>query len=154
AFQFDDDCWRPNALKALIGAVRQADQLCVGFGKSLYHSSAGGDYTIPTVELNLRTLYQQNRIANNSVLVPREVFERYGMYDCHIGMRRLCDWDLWLRYLKHVPFIAVDEVVSEVWEATPGSLGNTVPWDLSLFRYLHDIPRDALLTPAAWQTYE
>jgi len=75
------------------------------------------------------------------------------MYDCHIGMRRLCDWDLWLRYIRHVPFVVADEVVSEVFEANPGSIGLTVPWDLPLFRYLHDIPRDELLTPTRWREY-
>ena len=62
-------------------------------------------------------------------------------------MRRLCDWDLWLRLIKHIPFVVVDEIISDVYDGNPGSIGTTVPWDLALFRYLHDIPRDALLTP-------
>ena len=76
------------------------------------------------------------------------------MYDCHIAMCRLCDWDLWLRYMKHVPFVVVDEIISDVHAAKVGSIGVTVPWDLALFRYFHDIPRDALLTPATWHDYE
>ncbi|HKA56811.1 MAG TPA: glycosyltransferase, partial [Candidatus Binatia bacterium] len=153
AFQFDDDCWRPNALKTLVRAVQQAEQPSVVVGKAFFTTTTG-PATLPAVELNLVSLYEQNRLANNSVLVPRELVSQYGMYDCHIAMRRLTDWDLWLRYVKHVPFVVVDEVISDVYESNPGSIGLTVPWDLSLFRYLHDIPRNPLLTPAAWRDYQ
>ncbi len=105
-------------------------------------------------ELNLITLYHQNRFANNSVLLAREILDRFGLYDPHLAMRRLCDWDLWLRLIKHIPFVVVDEIIADVYDANPGSIGTTVPWDLALFRYLHDIPRDALLTPAAWHDYQ
>ena len=112
-----------------------------------------GECVIPEGELNLITLYHQNRFANNGVLLAREILGRFGLYDPHIAMRRLCDWDLWLRLIKHVPFVVVDEIISDVYDSNPGSLGTTLPWDLALFRYLHDIPRDALLMPAAWHDY-
>ena len=158
AFQFDDDVWRPNALQALVRALEHADRPCVVVGKSfvssrLYRHSLE-ESTLPAVELTLVSLYEQNRFANNSVLFARELVERYGMYDCHIALRRLTDWDLWLRYIKHVPFMVVEEVISEVYESEPGSLGTTVPWDLALFRYLHDIPRTSLLLPTTWHEYQ
>lgn len=152
AFQFDDDVWRPHALATLVQAIQQYDFPCVMVGKTQV-LSPNGDCIIPVVEPNLVSLYEQNRLANNSVLFPKALIERYGMYDCHIAMRRLCDWDLWLRYVKHVLFVVVDQVIAEVQEYTTGSIGTTVPWDLSLFRYLHDVPRNQLLTPDAWRTY-
>ncbi len=88
------------------------------------------------------------------MLLAREILDRFGLYDPHLAMRRLCDWDLWLRLIKHIPFVVVDEIISDVYDSNPGSIGTTVPWDLALFRYLHDIPRDALLTPAAWHAYQ
>jgi O-antigen biosynthesis protein len=151
AFQFDDDCWRPNALEALLTEVtRHSESVVVG------HARCTGvlERILPSVELNLVNLYQENRLANNSVLFPRRLVERYGMYDCHIGMRRLCDWDLWLRFMKHVPFIVVDEIVADVFVGNPDSLGMTVPWDLPLFRFINDIPRNSLLTPERWHDYE
>jgi O-antigen biosynthesis protein len=153
AFQFDDDLWRSTALATLVRAIQQHDSPCIVVGKTEVRSP-NGDCTIPVVELNLMSLYEQNRFANNSVLMPKSLVERYGMYDCHIAMRRLCDWDLWLRHVKHVPFVVVDKVIAEVEEYTPGAIGVTVPWDLSLFRYLHDIPRNQLLTPATWRSYQ
>jgi len=114
AFQFDDDCWRPNALKTLVRASEQANRPSVVVGKAFF-TAPTGTWTLPAVELNLVNLYEQNRFANNAVLFPRGLVERYGMYDCHIGMRRLCDWDLWLRFMRHVPFLVVDELISEVY---------------------------------------
>jgi O-antigen biosynthesis protein len=152
AFQFDDDYWHPHALQALTAeASRHADPVVV-VGKA--HLQGQAEPTLPAADINLSTLYEQNRFANNAVLIPRQVVDRFGMYDCHIGMRRMCDWDLWLRYIKHLPFLVVDELISEVFIKNGGSIGLTVPWDLSLFRYLHDIPRDHLLTPMRWLDYE
>jgi glycosyltransferase involved in cell wall biosynthesis len=152
AFQFDDDTWRPKALESLVAAAAGCQEPTVIVGRALF-TGRGGEWKLPAVELSLVTLYEQNRLANNAVLVPREIFDRHGMYDCHIGMRRLSDWDLWLRLIKHVPFVAIDEVITDVHEGRPGALGLTVPWDLPLFRFLHDVPRDALLTPACWRDY-
>lgn len=152
AFQFDDDLWLPNALKSLVAeAVCHTEEVVV-VGKCRREGAA--ETLLPYVELNLVNLYQQNRLANNTVLFPRSLVEKYGMYDCHIGMRRLCDWDLWLRYIKFVPFIAIDHIISCTFENNPDSIGVTVPWDPPLFRYLQAIPRDHLLTPDRWREYE
>jgi glycosyltransferase involved in cell wall biosynthesis len=153
AFQFDDDCWRENALQALVEESQTHVEPVVVFGRAHFVGQTWQG-TLPTVAVNFVSLSEQNRIANNSVLIPRAVVDQHGMYDCHIGMRRLCDWDLWLRYVRHVPFVMIDDVISDVFEGNEGSLGKTVPWDLSLFRYLHAIPRDSLLTPECWQQYE
>jgi O-antigen biosynthesis protein len=152
AFQFDDDLWLPNALKALFDEANGRSGEVVAVGKC--HRQGAEESMLPYVDLNLINLYHQNRLANNSVLVPRSLFEKYGMYDCHISMRRLCDWDLWLRYIKYVPFVVIDDLISRTFENNPGSIGLTVPWDPPLFRYLQAIPRDHLLTPGHWRDYE
>jgi glycosyltransferase involved in cell wall biosynthesis len=151
AFQFDDDVWRPDALASLRAeAERHAEPVVVVGGS---RCTGAAERILPDVELNLVNLYDQNRLANNSVLLPRMVVQMLGMYDCHIGMRRLCDWDLWLRYMKHVPFVTIPDVVAEAYENLPGSIGKITPWDLSLFRQFHDIPRGDLLTPERWLDY-
>ena len=157
AFQFDDDEWMEGALEALAGRARSAPEPGVVFGESLLEGPGWPARTLPPpdVEVHLLTLSFENRIANNSVLVPRAVFDRYGMYDPHAAMRRVCDWDLWLRLSRHVPFLKVDRRVSRVVVASDGSaLGTTVPFELPLFRFLQSIPRDRLLTPARWREYE
>ncbi len=152
AFQFDDDLWLPNALNALVSeSVRHGEDVVV-VGKC--RREGADEKMLPYVELNLVNLYHQNRLANNTVIFPKSMIHKYGMYDCHIGMRRLCDWDLWLRYIKRVPFIAIDDLISCTFENNPDSIGLNVPWDPSLFRYLQAIPRDHLLTPSLWRDYE
>jgi len=152
AFQFDDDFWRPNALSDLVAEAERRAELAVVVGRSLFHTRVG-DTVLPSAPLDAVTLYEDNRCANNSVFFPRALVERFGMYDPHIGMRRLCDWDLWLRLVRHVPFITLEQVISEVYESNAGAIGVTVPWDLALFRYLNSIPRDALLTLKTWRDY-
>ncbi|HEY0515459.1 MAG TPA: glycosyltransferase [Thermoanaerobaculia bacterium] len=158
AFQFDDDAWLEGALAALVERGRNAADLAdsaVIFGQAVLERSSGWTRTLPDVEVHLLTLSFENRLANNSVLVPRRLFDLYGMYDCHVGMRRLCDWDLWLRLARHAPFLGVERRVSAVTVASDEvSLGVTVPFELPLFRLLHSIPRDGLLTPQRWRDYE
>src|SRR5262249_14834733 len=102
-------------------------------------------------DVTLDNLMQTNFIANNSVLFPRALVDTHGMYDCHIAMRRLCDWDLWQRLIKHVPFVTIAEVVSDMFAEQPGSVMMTMPYDLPLVRYLQAIDRGSLLTPRRWR---
>ncbi|HEY0555546.1 MAG TPA: glycosyltransferase, partial [Thermoanaerobaculia bacterium] len=157
AFQFDDDEWLEGALEALVERARADDagDEAVVFGSALLERADGWSRELPDVPVHLLTLSFENRLANNSVLVPRGLFDRHGLYDCHVGMRRLCDWDLWLRLARHAPFLGIERRVSRATVATDAvSLGVTVPFELPLFRFLHAIPRDALLTPGRWRGYE
>ena len=153
AFQFDDDEWRPDALDILTAAADRHGGSAVVVGSALWHRR-DGTFRLPHIEPTLANLTRGNCIANNCVLVPRGLFDRHGMYDCHIAMRRLCDYDLWLRLVERVPFVILEEVVSEVHSEQEGSLELTVTNDVPLFRYLRDIPRDHLLTPDRWRDYE
>jgi glycosyltransferase involved in cell wall biosynthesis len=152
AFQFDDDVWRKNTLIDLVAEATRQTEPAVIIGKSLF-TTRMGKHVYPFVDINMVSLTEDNRFANNSVIFPRSLIDTYGMYDPHIGMRRLCDWDLWLRYIPHVPFIMIDQIVSDVFESNEGAIGVTVPWDLPLFRFLHSISRNHLLTPDVWRDY-
>lgn len=153
AFQFDDDCWRDNALSSLVTEIqRHTEPVCV-VGKAMYHNYLGQG-VLPRKDVEIVMLYEMNCLPNNGMLFPRSLMDTYGMYDPHIGMRRLCDWDLWLRLIKHIPFITLDQIISDVYEGNVGAIGVTVPWDVELFRYLHSIERNHLLTPDRWRNYE
>lgn len=155
AFQFDDDEWLEGGLEALVKRARELTGPAVVFGQAELALPDGGTQVLPGVEVNLITLSYQNRIANNSVLIPRELLDLCGLYDCHVGMRRFCDWDLWIRLARRAPFAAVDRRVSRANAATDaGSIGVSVPADHPLFRYLQAIPRDHLLRLASWRDYE
>lgn len=152
AFQFDDDAWRPNHLQDLVSEIERHTEPVFVHGRAMFHSHLGQG-VLPKDKINIVNLLHRNAIPNNGVLFPRRLVEIYGLYDPHIGMRRLCDWDLWLRLIQHVPFITLDAVVSDVYEGNTGAIGVTVPWDMELFRYLNAIPRNHLLTPGRWRQY-
>jgi O-antigen biosynthesis protein len=153
AFQFDDDFWRPSALKTLADEAKRHTEPVLVAGRSLLKIDSK-ERILPEGDLDPRRLMQSNQIANNNVLFPRELANELGMYDCHLGMRRLCDWDLWLRYCRQVPIVLVDRITTEINAAQDGSIGLTLPWDLALFRYLHEMPRNHLLRPHCWRNYE
>ncbi|ECY4789731.1 hypothetical protein AVB78_23820 [Salmonella enterica subsp. enterica serovar Vitkin] len=94
-----------------------------------------------------------NYIANNTVLHRKTVFDKHGGYDMHLVMRRLCDWDLWLRWARHVRFLFIPEVVSVVDANMEGSLGRTVDYDLLTSRFHMAMQRDAKLTPETLGSY-
>ncbi len=162
AFQLDGDEWLEGGLAALLERARELTGPAVVFGQTELALPDGGTRVLPGVDVNLITLSYENRIANNSVLIPRELLDLCGLYDCHVGMRRFCDWDLWIRLARRAPFAAVDRRVSRAAVAAdPGSIGDPVPSDHPLFRYLQAIPRDHLLrawgdggtgrsTPSGW----
>lgn len=153
AFQFDDDVWRRNALEDLVNEAQKHDEPVVVIGQALFNTKVG-NHVLPAKDIDPVSLLDINKIANNSVLFSHSLVFEYGMYDPHIGMRRLCDWDLWLRLIKNVKFITLKRIVSEVFESNEGAIGVTVPWDLHLFRFLNDIQRDQLITPDKWREYK
>lgn len=156
AFQFDDDEWLPGALKALVERALGLAEPAVVFGSAeVVLASGERRVPLPAVPLDEVLLSFQNRLANNSVLIARSAFDRVGMYDCQVAMRRLCDWDLWMRLVRHIPFEALDRVVSRVALRQDGrAISLLAPFDLSAFRFIQAIDRDRLLTPATWHSYE
>ncbi|ULX54837.1 hypothetical protein A9P79_23560 [Cupriavidus taiwanensis] len=151
AYQFDDDRWTPDALKLRIEALDKNPDYGVAYGCAMARigkneGRLGGPFSYDR-------LVDCNYIANNTVLHRRKVFENYGGYDMHLVMRRLCDWDLWLRWGKHTRFYFLDEVLSLVDANMENSLGLTVQYDLfaSRFQMAHD--RDASLTPESLLDY-
>jgi glycosyltransferase involved in cell wall biosynthesis len=154
AFQFDDDEWLPEGLAALVEAAGKAPQPSVVFGRAEWIADSWRT-ELPRVEVDLPALVRQNEIANNSVLVARRLFELHGLYDPHVGMRRLCDWDLWLRLIAHAPFVPVDRLVSRVpFVSDPTAIGVTAPLDLPVVRYLLSIPRNEVLSLGRWHDDE
>ena len=154
-FQFDDDEWEDGALEMMVTRAEGCSEPTVVYGNALLVYPEGREVPYPGVPVNLLYLFRQNRILNNSVLIPRSVLERYGLYDCHLGMRRICDWDLWLRLVRHVPFVAAGGLVSRAYVARDANaIGVTATFDLPLVRFLMALPRDELLSFARWRDYE
>lgn len=130
AFLFDDNVLEPDFLERAWTAMREtgADVVHarVEFPREFHGSAQLGGFA--TTAERLRRL---NTIANGGVLVRRELFDEIGLYDPHLAMRRICDWDLWLRALDAgARFHALDaRAGTELGMVSPHSLGSTVRTD-------------------------
>jgi hypothetical protein len=85
-----------------------------------------GDPKVP-----ISTLTSHNFIPNNGVLLHRTVLDEVGLFDPHVLMTRLCDWDLWRRLSAAIDFRAVRvQVGEEFGPLLSDSLGVTHAMDL------------------------
>ncbi|MBW3833736.1 glycosyltransferase [Aeromonas dhakensis] len=145
AYQFDDDCWLSDTLSVLVDSLERNKNYDIAYGKAKVKYN-GGDYVLGD-NFDYSKLINGNYIANNSILHRRTTFEKFGGYDMHLVMRRLCDWDLWLRWGKNSRFLFVDHIVSLVDAGMDGSLGKTVYYDELVARAHMSCMRDHQLTP-------
>lgn len=149
AYMFEDDEWYPNALKDLVAAAQSGPEECAVYGTVEWevHQPDGkvenrllGDW-----DFNYGLLKNRNYLANCAVLHSKSVFDKCGLYDPHILMRRMCDYDLWLRMARKVPFVRCDSVIGKVVSATAHAMGSNVNQDLVVtYRFLH-LQRDERL---------
>uniref|UniRef100_Q01R65 Glycosyl transferase, family 2 n=1 Tax=Solibacter usitatus (strain Ellin6076) TaxID=234267 RepID=Q01R65_SOLUE len=151
AYQFDDDRWTEAALATLVGELRENTNFGIAYG--LCKCTLDGKEIVLGGPFNYSQLVAGNFIANNSVVNRRTVFERLGGYDMHLVMRRLADWDLWLRWGRHAAFLSLDETVSFVEAGRADSVGKTVPADLTVVRSQIGLDRTAGLRPEALKSY-
>ena len=151
AYQFDDDQRTNDLLVTLLGALRQAPDFDVAYGLCEFRSYGGQGSFGDTFDY--ARLATGNYIANNSVIHRRSVFEQFGGYDMHVVMRRLCDWDLWLRWGRRVGFLFVNQVVSMVEGGRAESIGSTCPLDFLAIRAHIACDRDDRLRPESLKSY-
>lgn len=137
-YQFDDDLWRSTALEDLYNFIKDRS-ICLAYG------CCSLTYENDTLKLgrsfDSSVINESNFIANNAVIHHREVPFIYGGYDCHIVMRRLCDWDLWIRWSKYIPFYFLDKIVSFVKCNNEKSLGETCIYDPDLCEKIVPVDR-------------
>jgi glycosyltransferase involved in cell wall biosynthesis len=151
AYQFDDDQWSNMHFKTLVGKLKKNPSFEVAYG--LCQFSLDGNRLTLGCPFDYAQLMATNFISNNSLIHRRSVFERLGGYDMHLLMRRLCDWDLWLRWGRATPFLFVDEVVSIVEAGLAGSLANGASYDLLGTRAHMASDRNARLRPDRLKSY-
>lgn len=155
AFMFDDDIWYPKALAALVKALESHPTWDMTYGNALWpHLRKDGTVARQHVlgheprEFDAARLRASNYISHLSVLLRREVFDRVGLCDPHILVRRLCDWDLWLRIASAGTIGHTDVLVGESrGRTTSDSLGRTSSMDLELTKLYMSLDRNELLLP-------
>lgn len=133
AFLFDDNVLDSEFLEKATLELFSSDVDVVHTNVKML-GVAGHDFLLGNWPLTLELLRNLNTIPNGGVLCRKSFFYKFGLYDPHLILRRICDWDLWLRSLrlgakfKHVECISAIEhgLISE------NSLGNTVEWDVKI----------------------
>lgn len=158
AYMFEDDEWYSNALEDLVNTALQQTEDCAVYGVVdwIIHKPNGmldtrklGDW-----DFNYGLLKNQNQIANCAVLHTRATLNKSGLYDPHVLLRRYCDYDLWLRMARQVPFIRCNALVGKVVSATTHSIGSNVDHDLIITSRLLNSERDEILLPQNFHKYK
>lgn len=151
AFAFDDTVFYPGSLEALLAqSDAHPDAAIAGYFEMFYRTTPDGPlYSTPLgLDADLANLLWRNVIPNGAVMLPRQIIEVVGLYDPHISLARLCDYDLWLRVRRRFPIRTVNVCVGEEHgPATVDSLGSTYPLDSWLADDRMRQERDALLLP-------
>jgi len=129
AFIFDDNTWQSEMLQTMLTVAQQTNaEMVVG---QVMLPSSNGTRTLGGLPLTEDLFFTFNSIPNGAVFCQHQFFDHYGLYDPHLLLRRVCDWDLWLRSLRlgaHI--VAIPQVVgTEKGLKSAQSLGNTVRWD-------------------------
>ncbi|MDR9853301.1 glycosyltransferase [Paenibacillus sp. VCA1] len=136
AYQFDDDQWYSDAMQVLFNSISKFDEPCLVYGKCKFVDLLSKHEIIFGEKFNFNMLRLTNTIANNTVLHHRQIAFDYGGYEMHVSMKRLCDWDLWLRWSEKISIHHVDHIVSLVEGNQIDSLGRTAVLDQSILKYL------------------
>lgn len=158
AFAFDDDEFFSEALEELYNHAKLTpDQVVYGsVGMRVRELGSGIEQFVHLGEsISLHNINSWNCISNNAVLVPRYILEDIGLYDPHILMTRLCDWDLWRRISRKYVLRYVDVCVGEVGgPATDDSLGKTYALDTWASEEQMRLERDFSLRPENFAEYD
>lgn len=132
-FAFDDTVFHRDSIGRLVAeADRNPDTLIAGSIDAFYRDPVDGKVkSVPFGhDTNESDLLAINHIPNNGVMVPKTVLDRTGLYDPHISLARICDYDLWCRIRRRVPISFVDvRVGEEHGPAHADSLGSTYVLD-------------------------
>lgn len=153
-FTFDDNSLDPAALETMVAAATAGPDRHFLYAE-VFAPYPGHDRTEGTGDFSLARLHEQNFIPNGAVLLDRHVFDRCGMYDPHILLTRLCDWDLWLRVTReYEPFHVEQVIATENGRTQADSLGNSHAWDPALAEEWIASDRVSRLRPDAILDYD
>jgi hypothetical protein len=152
AFAFDDTVFYRHGLRRLVReSERRPDALIVGYVMMASIRSELDDtrrFEALGAGAQESDLLSRNVIPNNAVLAPKAILDVVGLYDPHVSIARLCDYDLWQRVRRRFRIHFVATCVGE--EHGPGrtdSLGATYPLDSWLIDDRMRQRRDELLRP-------
>lgn len=134
AFQFDDDLWFEWCLERLIQNIDKIDFV---FGRTVFIDDRTKEFLFMKggTKLTPANILQDNLLANNAILMKRSIYLALGGYDENPLVKRVCDWELWIRvvhqgYKTH----PIPAIVSVCFPYRPHSVGVTSTYDLVAVR--------------------
>lgn len=144
AWQFDDCVWKPDLLSSLIKVARDNPDSGMVYGQA--QMNAGSSTSILGEAFCREVLLQRNIIPNCSTLIRREVFLKAGWLDPSVILKRICDYDMWIRAAKHFDITFLEKVVAvENGLSLPDSLGDSVTLMSSLAQKYREHDRTSYL---------
>lgn len=128
AFIFDDNEWQIDYLsKTIPFMIKNSVKASYGIARLYYGDGKYISIGEREVLDKYNDLLSVNRIANGAIVLERSVIENVGMYDPHISLARLCDWDLNRRIYDKYRFEATGIYATDEWGALlSDSLGNSL----------------------------
>lgn len=132
AFAFDDTVFFPDGLRALVAESDAHPGSLIAARVDVFLRNADGSVgsTVLGAGAADSDLLIRNVIPNSAVLAPKSILDVVGLYDPHISLARLCDYDLWLRVRRKFPIRFLEVTIGEEHgPAVADSLGATYPLD-------------------------
>lgn len=132
AFAFDDTVFYPDGLRTLVAeSDAHPGELIAGRVELFFRNPDGSvASTVLGAGATDADLLTRNVIPNSAVLAPTAILDVVGLYDPHISLARLCDYDLWLRVRRRFPIRFLEVTIGEEHgPAVADSLGATYPLD-------------------------
>jgi glycosyltransferase involved in cell wall biosynthesis len=142
-FMFDDDMWLPNCVQDLYDEIRKDNSVGMVYGLADFINTGSG----VTVEgfgepWNYEKLKDEgNYLCNLSVILKRDVINCVGGYDESPLLRRLCDWDLWVRIGSQFKVVRLERVIGKCFHSQGDSIGSTVALSVDDLRKIRLIQR-------------
>jgi hypothetical protein len=154
AFSFDDFLFEPDALLQMAGFMRD-NRSAAAYGVSALVDAEGQEHPLSPPTLDADRLRFMNCVGNSAVMLSRNTVEDVGLYDPHIGLTRLCDWDLWRRIANRYEIDGTGIAIGrELGLGRKDSLGNSYPMHFEVIQELMASDRDEALRPSAFPDFD
>lgn len=155
AFAFDDSVLLPNHLLLLIDAMLRNPNAGFVYGQCRMISS-NQKHALLGSEFDMAQMVAgNNHVPNAAVMIRRNAIEQVGWYDPHVILKRICDWDLWIRIARKYPVKFFPQIIVEEYGiGLHGSLGNSVSLFYPLVKKYMQQYRDSLLKPNQLHNYD
>jgi glycosyltransferase involved in cell wall biosynthesis len=147
AFAFDDFLFEPDALGLLLEHMQYAGAKAA-HGQISIRDEKEVDHVLGNCAGVHERLSLYNFIGNSSLIVHRSIIETSGLYDPHIGLSRVCDWDFLRRIHNKYPILSAPVAIGkELGLSGKDSLGNTYPMDFEVMQEMMAQDRSEDLLP-------